>query len=425
MLRIELIRDHLEQVKENLKKRNFDLNIIDNIYHEDIKNRKLKTEIQDLNAKKNQVSKEIGELFAKKENDLVKQKQNEVLEIKNKLESLEKEQVEVEAHLHDQLARVPNLLEEDVNYGKDENDNIELKKFSTPTHFDFEPLAHWDLANNLKLIDFNRAAKISGARFTIYTNKGARLFRALQQFTLDHNIKNGFMEILPPALVLPASLYGSGQLPKFKEDVYEVNREEMYLSPTAEVQLLNMHRDEIIDGKDLPILYTANTPCFRSEAGSAGRDTRGVIRQHQFWKSELVGFTKPEESDKVHEQITRTAETVLEELSLPYRRIMLCSGDTGFSSAKTYDIEVWLPSYKAYKEISSCSNCKDFQANRAKIRYKTDNNAKAELVHTLNGSSLAIDRLWAAVVENYQQKDGSIKIPEKLVPYMDGVTVLK
>lgn len=425
MLKIEYIRQNIEEVKDNLQKRNFDIRLIDEVIELDTLNRRLKTQIQEINTSKNQMSKKIGLYFAQNDEANAQKYQQEVLKIKDLLEKLENEQLSKERELKNLLDVVPNLLLDDVNFGKDENDNLELKKIGKPRLFNFKHKAHWDLAKDLNLIDFDRATKISGSRFIVYKNQGAKLFRVLQQFTIEHNIASGFQEILPPVIVLTESLYASGQLPKFADDAFSVDAKSMFLSPTAEVQLLNMHRDEIINAKELPILYTANTPCFRSEAGSAGRDTRGVIRQHQFWKSELVALTRPEESKEIHEKITRCAESILEKLNLPYRRILLCSGDTGFASAKTYDLEVWLPSYESYKEISSCSNCWDFQANRAKIRYKDNDDMKAELVHTLNGSSLAIDRLWAAVVENYQQENGTIKIPDVLKPYFNNQEYIK
>ncbi|GAA5414892.1 serine--tRNA ligase [Ureaplasma ceti] len=426
MFSIDLIRNKPEYVKEKLGHRHFDTKAIDEIIKLDEQNRLIKTDLQQINAKRNQMSKEIGLLMGQGKKEEALKIQAEVAELKTQISDLTTSQSSLEKDLMYKLACVPNICDDSVPVGKDENDNVPQHYFSEPTKFGFEPLAHWDLAVNNKLIDFDRATKISGARFIVYRNLGARLMRALQQFTLDHNVKYGFTEILPPTIINANSLYGSGQLPKFKEDVYvlENDGESMYLSPTAEVQLVNLHRDEIIDAKELPIRYTANTPCYRSEAGSAGRDTRGVIRQHQFWKSELVEFTKAEDSWTEHEKLTRCAELVLEELGLPYRRLLLCTGDTGFSSAKTYDLEVWLPSYNEYKEISSCSNCLDFQARRAAIRTRNEED-KTVLVHTLNGSSLAIDRLWAAVVENYQQADGSIKVPEALIPYMGGLTEIR
>ncbi len=427
MFNIDLIRNNKEFVKDKLVVRNYDVKNIDVIFDLDIKNRELKTELQNYNSLRNKISKEIGIAFAQKDQKKATELQNEVIDINKKIDTLQPEQDKIEKELLFLLSCVPNICDDSVPIGSDENQNEPQKYFLEPTKFDFEPLAHWDLAIKNKLIDFESSAKISGSRFTMYTNHGARLFRALQQFTLDHNIQNNFVEILPPTIILANSLYGSGQLPKFKEDVYKIeNNDEtsLYLSPTAEVQLVNYKRDEIIDNAILPLRYTANTPCYRSEAGSAGRDTRGVIRQHQFWKSELVTFASPESSWDEHEKITRTAELVLEKLELPYRRLLLCTGDTGFSSAKTFDLEVWLPSYNTYKEISSCSNCLDFQARRANIRTRNPE-GKTVYLHTLNGSSLAIDRLWAAVVENYQQKDGSIKIPKVLQPYMDGLEFIK
>lgn len=426
MFNIELIRNDTKRVKEKLAHRNFNVSTIDEILALDEKNRAMKTELQNANALRNKISKEIGVLMAKNQKEDANKLQQEVVGLKSKMEELSLTQSSLEKELLYKIACVPNLCDDSVPIGKDETANVPQHYFSKPTEFNFEPLAHWDLATKNELIDFERAAKISGSRFIVYTNKGARLMRALQQFTLNHNVKYGFTEILPPTIVVADSLYGSGQLPKFKEDVYHLdsNESSMFLSPTAEVQLVNLHRDEIIPREQLPIKYTANTPCYRSEAGSAGRDTRGVIRQHQFWKSELVEFATAETSWDEHEKLTRCAELVLEELELPYRRLLLCTGDTGFSSAKTYDLEVWLPSYNEYKEISSCSNCTDFQARRASIRTRDDED-KTILVHTLNGSSLAIDRLWAAVVENYQQADGSIKIPKALIPYMGGITEIK
>ncbi len=424
MFDIELIRKDLQNTKNSLSKRNFDVTKIDDIVALDIENRALKTKMQELSAQRNSLSKEIGVLMGQKQIEAAEALKQQVKSINAEIEKDVAYQQALDQKITTLLAYIPNLTQACVPVGEDESFNQEIKKFSSPTKFDFAPLAHWDIAVNNDWIDFERAVKVSGSRFTIYKGNGARLFRALQQYTLDLNVSHGFQEILPPAIVLDDSLYGSGQLPKFAEDVYQLTEGKYFLSPTAEVQLVNMHRDEILSFKELPIKYTANTPCFRSEAGSAGRDTRGVIRQHQFWKSELVEFCTPETSDAEHEKLTRSAESVLETLNLPYRRIILSTGDTGFSSSKTFDLEVWLPSYSDYKEISSCSNCLAFQARRAKIRYKDENNT-TQYVHTLNGSSLAIDRLWAAVVENYQQADGSVNIPTALVPYMNGLTNIK
>ncbi|MDE5651508.1 MAG: serine--tRNA ligase, partial [Ureaplasma sp.] len=370
--------------------------------------------LENLLSQRNKLSKEIGILLSQNKKNAADELQNQVRKLNLEIDELEIQKNNIGKELTSILEIIPNLCDDSVAVGKDENENVPQKYFKEPTKFDFNPLPHWELAEKLKLVDFDRATKISGSRFITYTNDGARLYRALVQFTLDNNVDNGFIEILPPVILNSSSLYATGQLPKFKEDAYFLNVDEDFcLSPTAEVQLVNLHRDEIIN--NLPIRYTANTPCFRSEAGSAGRDVKGVLRLHQFYKSELVVICDPEESWNEHEKITRTAETILEKLELPYRRLLLCTGDTGFASAKTFDLEVWLPSYNAYKEISSCSNCLDFQARRAKIRTKKD--GKNILVHTLNGSSLAIDRLWAAIVENYQQKDGTILIPTALRPY--------
>lgn len=421
MFSIELIRQDFKGVKEKLRTRNFDTSKLDNLVELDISNRDLKTKVQALLAEKNRLSKEIGILFQQKNHVEAIEKQEQVKVLKEQIDELELKQSDLQKQITNVLEIIPNLCDESVPVGKDENDNIEIKKWGEPTKFNFNPLPHWELSEKLGLINLEIAAKLSGSRFALYINEGANLYRALQQFTLDHNIKNGYMEVLPPCIISADCLYATGQLPKFEEDVYSLISEnnKFYLSPTAEVQLVNMHRNEIMS--ELPRRYTANTPCFRSEAGSAGRDTKGVLRLHQFYKSELVVLCAPETSWDEHERITRTAETVLEELKLPYRRIVLSTGDTGFSSAKTYDIEVWLPCYNEYKEISSCSNCLDFQARRGNIRMKNDQGENV-LVHTLNGSSLAIDRLWVAVVENYQQADGSIIIPEALRPYMGNKT---
>lgn len=424
MFNIELIRQNLNNVKNKLEARNFNTSLIDSIYDLDIQNRELKTKIQVLSSEKNKISKEIGILFQNKQKEQALILQDQVKQINDQIESLSNTQNLIQEKLNNNLLIIPNLLSDDVPIGKDESFNKPIKYFGEPRKMDFNYLPHWELASKLNILNLERAAKLAGSRFALYIGDGAKLYRALQQFTLDHNVENGYKEILPPVIVLDECLYGTGQLPKFKEDVYELKNDsiEHYLSPTAEVQLVNIYRDEIIT--NLPIRFTANTPCFRSEAGSAGRDTKGVLRLHQFYKSELVTICNPNESEKEHEKIVRTAELILEKLNLPYRRLLLCSGDTGFSSNKTYDLEVWLPCYQEYKEISSCSNCIDFQARRSSIRTK-DENGNNILVHTLNGSSLAIDRLWVAVIENYQQADGSILIPEVLIPYMNGQKIIK
>ena len=415
MFNINLLRNDLENTKRKLKNRNYDVSNLDNILQLDSRLRSLKTESQALNEIRNKKSSEISVLIKDKKIDEVEKIKNEVSKMKSNIDELENQINSIENELNTLLSYIPNICHDDVPIGQDETNNVEVKKWGTPRNFDFEPLAHWVLAENKKLFLTNESTKITGSRFVTYFDKGARLYRALQQFTLDQNIKNGFVEVFPQSIINSDSLYGTGQLPKFKEDVFKLENLNYYLSPTAEVQLTNIYRNSIID-KELPIKFTANTTCFRSEAGSAGRDTRGVIRLHQFLKTELVVFAHPNDSFNQLELITSQAESILEALELPYRRLLLCTGDTGFSSNKTYDVEVWLPSYQSYKEISSCSNCIDFQSRRAKIRFKE--NGKTELVHTLNGSSLAIDRLWVAVVENYQNSDGSISIPKVLIPYM-------
>lgn len=418
MFNINLIRDDLTQIKKKLKNRQYDISTLDVIKEKDIELREYKSSLQKLNELRNKRSSQISEYIKLKKNDLVNKLKDEVAKYKIDIEELTQKITLLENEINELLSYIPNICDDSVPVGKDENDNKEIKKWGNPTKFDFKPLAHWDLAKNRNLFLTDEAAKITGSRFVIYVNDGARLYRALQQFTLDKNIKNGYIEVLPQVIINNESLYGTSQLPKFANDVFKLDNLNYYLSPTAEVQLTNLYRNTIVDSKLLPIKLTANTPCFRSEAGSAGRDTRGAIRLHQFYKTEIVVISNSEDSFIHLENITMQAESILEELELPYRRVLLCTGDTGFSSAKTFDIEVWLPSYNNYKEISSCSNCLDFQARRTKIRYK-DKNGNTQLVHTLNGSSLAIDRLWVAIVENYQNSDGSITIPKALIKYMD------
>ncbi len=324
----------------------------------------------------------------------------------------------LDSEFRDFLSRVPNLPHESVPVGKDERDNQEVRRWGTPPEFSFPPKAHWDLGSELGILDLERAAKVAGSRFAVYWGLGARLERALINFMLDvHTKEHGYQEVLPPFLVNSASLYGTGQLPKFAEDLFRCEGHDLWLAPTAEVPVTNLFRDETLNSDTLPISLCAYTPCFRSEAGSYGRDVRGIIRQHQFQKVELVKFTRPEQSYEQHEKLTRDAEAILEKLELPYRRVVLCTADTGFSAAKTYDIEVWLPGQNTYKEISSCSNFEAFQARRAQIRSKSGK-SKADFVHTLNGSGLAIGRTWVAILENYQQADGSVLVPSALQPYM-------
>ncbi|WP_031488793.1 serine--tRNA ligase [Ureaplasma canigenitalium] len=417
MVDINLIRNNIEEVKTRLATRGFDVSKVDEIAILDRKMRELLVKKENLTAVKNQKSKTIGLLKDKKqERDKLLE---EVALLKNEISTIEDTFNKVKEELDEKILYIPNLPAKNVIIGKDENDNKVIKTVGDIPNFDFNPKAHWDLAITNALIDFDRSTKVTGSRFIIYTGLGARLYRALQLFCLHNNIKDFHCkEIHAPVIVHSDSLFGTGNLPKFKDDLFKLDDSNYYLSPTAEVQLTNLHRNEIIKGDALPFYYTANTSCFRSEAGSAGKDTRGVIRQHQFNKVEIVKIVRPETSWEEHETLTRAAETILEKLNLPYRRIQLCTGDMGFSSAMTYDIEVYLPSYQAYKEISSCSNCLDFQARRAKIRYRDNAKDDTKFVHTLNGSSLAIDRLWAAVVENYQKINGEIEIPEALKPFL-------
>ncbi|HCD18466.1 serine--tRNA ligase [Macrococcoides caseolyticum] len=423
MLDIKLFRTEPEFVKKKLEMRAIDTSIVDEILELDIAARELTARTEELKAKRNKTSEEIAQKKRNKENadDAIKA----MREVGEEIKHIDTELNEVSQTLKDKLVRLPNLVSDETPFGKDEDENVEVKKWGTPRTFDFEAKAHWDIVENLKMADFERAAKVSGARFAFLTKDGARLERALMNFMLDTHRANGYEEMVTPQLVNAASMFGTGQLPKFEEDLFKVEKEGLYTIPTSEVPLTNFYRDEILTNDMLPTKFTAMTACFRSEAGSAGRDTRGLIRMHQFNKVEMVRFERPEDSYAALEDMTRSAESILEKLNIPYRTIALCSGDIGFGAAKTYDVEVWLPSYDAYKEISSCSNMTDFQARRANIRFKRDKNAKAELVNTLNGSGLAVGRTFAAVVENYQNEDGSITVPEVLVPYMGGQTVIK
>jgi seryl-tRNA synthetase len=349
-----------------------------------------------------------------------------VRQVGKEIAALDEEVKNVEAQMDSILLNIPNLPHESVPVGPDENSNVEIRRWGQPRSFDFEPQAHWDIGPALDILDFERAAKLSGARFTVYKGLGARLERAVINFYLDiHTQQHGYREILPPFMVSADCMVGTGQLPKFAEDMFKVEGREMYLIPTAEVPLTNLYREEILDAADLPMYLTAYTPCFRAEAGSHGRDTRGVIRQHQFNKVELVKLVEPQHSYEELEKMTANAEKVLQLLDLPYRVVLLSTGDMGFSAAKTYDVEVWMPSYNEYKEISSCSNCEDFQARRANIRFRPGPKEKLQYVHTLNGSGVAVGRTIAAILENYQQEDGSVVVPEVLRPYMGGIEVIK
>lgn len=422
MLDIKRIREDYEGVKARVEFRGKGDFGIENVKKFDEERRALLAEVEAMKNKQNVVSKEIPKM--KKAGEDTTEIMAEMKELSGKIKELDGQLSEIEANLQSALLNVPNTPYKDVQFGKDDSDNVEIRRFGEPTKFDFEPKAHWDVGEDLDILDFERAAKISGARFTVYKGLGARLERAVIQFMLDlHTIDQDYVEILPPFMVNRAAMTGTGQLPKFEEDAFKTT-DDLFLIPTAEVPVTNMHRDEILDGAQLPIKYCAYSACFRAEAGSAGRDTRGLIRQHQFNKVELVKFVDPETSYDELEKLTNDAERVLQLLGLPYRVVCLSTGDIGFSSAKTYDIEVWMPSYNRYVEISSCSNFEDFQARRAAIRFKKDPKSKAQLVHTLNGSGVAVGRTTAAILENYQNEDGSVTIPDVLVPYM-GTDIIK
>jgi seryl-tRNA synthetase len=424
MLDIKLLRSNFEDVKAKLQLRGGDVSYIEKFEDLDLKRRELLVEAEGLKSRRNEVSQEISVL--KREKKDAEALIVEMREVGDKIKDLDEEIRGLEEQLDAILFTIPNLVSDSVPEGLTEEDNVEIRRIGEVRPFEFEPKPHWDLGVDLDILDFERGAKVTGSRFTFYKGLGARLERALISFMLDlHTEEHGYTEVLPPNLVNRASMIGTGQLPKFEEDAFRIEKEDFFLVPTAEVPVTNYHRDEIIDGAQLPIAYTAYSACFRSEAGSAGRDTRGLIRQHQFNKVELVRFVKPEDSYIELEKLTAHAEKVLQLLGLPYRVITLCAGDIGFSSAKTYDIEVWLPSYNAYKEISSCSNFEAFQARRANIRFRRDPKGKPEFVHTLNGSGLAIGRTVSAILENYQQEDGSVIIPEVLRPYMGGKEVIK
>ena len=422
MLDIKLIRDNVEEVITQLSKRNGNFSYLREVVVLDEKRRQDLQKVEELKQFRNEKSKQIGLL--KKQGASVDSLMQEVAGIGDEITKLDQGVNHTESLIQQILAATPNIPFLEVPYGKDEHDNVEVKRFMEPPTFAFEPKAHWDLATQLDIIDFERAAKITGARFALYKKAGARLERALANFMLDlHTEMHGYTEVLPPYLVNNRALFGTGQLPKFEEDLFQVNTG-YYLIPTAEVPVTNIHQNEILTLEQLPIRYTAYTPCFRAEAGAAGRDTRGIIRQHQFNKVELVQFVTPEQARMQLEQLLLHAEKVLQLLELPYQVIKLCGGDMGFASALTYDINVWLPSYQAYKEISSCSCFSDFQARRANIRFKRDPKGKTEFVYTLNGSGLAIGRTVAAILENYQNEDGTIRVPAVLVPYMGGITII-
>lgn len=418
MLDIKRIRenpDALLRAMENRRSKGAD---ISSFLETDAERRRLLVEVESLKARRNAVSAEIPRL--KREGTSTDALMEEMKDTAARIKTLDAEVAALDEKIQEFLYSIPNIPHESVPVGADDSENMEVRRYGEPTKFNFTPKAHWDLGEDLKILDFATAGKVTGARFTFYRGLGARLERAVINFYLDtHTCESGYTEIFPPYMVNRASMTGTGQLPKFEEDAFKVANTDYFLIPTAEVPVTNMFRDQILDGAELPIKFCAYSACFRAEAGSAGRDTRGLIRQHQFNKVELVKFSKPEDSYAELEKLTNDAELVLQRLGLPYRVVALSTGDLGFSSAKTYDIEVWMPSYGRYVEISSCSNFEDFQARRAGIRFRRDLKAKPELVHTLNGSGVAVGRTVAAILENYQQADGSVKLPKVLEPYFN------
>lgn len=424
MLDIKLLRANFDEVKEKLTKRGEDLTDLDKFVGLDEKRRELIAKVEVLKAERNEVSQKVAEMKRNKENadDVIAR----MREVGDEIKTLDEQLHQVEEDLNYIMMRIPNIPHESVPVGDSEDDNVEVRTWGKKPEFTFEPKPHWEIGTDLNLLDFERAAKVTGSRFVFYRGLGARLERALISFMLDlHVEEHGYEEMLPPYLVNRTSLTGTGQLPKFEEDAFLIQEEDYFLIPTSEVPVTNYYRDEILDGAQLPIAYTAYSTNFRSEAGSAGRDTRGLIRQHQFNKVELVRFVKPEESYEELEKLTGHAEKVLQLLGLPYRVLKMCTADLGFTAAKKYDIEVWIPTQDTYREISSCSNFEDFQARRASIRFRREQGAKPEFVHTLNGSGLAIGRTVAAILENFQQEDGSVIVPEVLRPYMGGKEVIR
>lgn len=414
MLDIKKIRENPELLTDALKKRNMNIDI-QPLLDADTKRRELLSEAEELKSQRNTVSKQIGTI--KKQGGDATAIMEQMRATGDKITELDTVIANLDATIEGFLMTIPNFPSDTTPIGKDDSENIEQRRVGTPRVFDFEAKAHWDIGTDLGILDFEAAAKISGARFTVYRGLGSRLERSIINFFLNEHVKNGYEEVYPPYMVTRTTMTGTGQLPKFEEDAYKVD-ENTFLIPTAEVPVTNLYRGDILDASKLPIRHTAYSACFRAEAGSAGRDTRGLIRQHQFNKVELVKISKPEESYSELEHMTASAEHVLQLLGLPYRVVALCTGDIGFSAAKTYDIEVWMPSYNRYVEISSCSNCEDFQARRANIRFKRDQKSKPEFVHTLNGSGVAVGRTVAAILENYQNSDGSVTVPEVLRPYM-------
>ena len=425
MLDIKRIRENLEDIKKAMEirgEKEFDL---DAVVELDNQRRELLKEVEVLKNEMNVEQKKIPQLMKEGKKEEAEAEKVKLKELSDNIKALDEKVKKVQEELQYRLLRIPNVPNANVPQGDTDEDNVEIRKWGEPRNFDFDSKAHWDLGTDLGILNFETAGKITGSRFTLYKGLGARLERSLVNFFLNtHTEKNGYTEVLPPFMANRSSFIGTGQLPKFEEDMFKIEGLDYFLIPTAEVPVTNIHRDEIVSADQLPIKYCAYTPCFRSEAGSAGRDTRGLVRQHQFNKVELVKFVKPEESYEELEKLTNDAEMMLQMLGLPYRVVKICTGDLGFTASFKYDLEVWMPSYNRYVEISSCSNFEDFQARRAGIRFKRDKNSKAEYCHTLNGSGLAVGRTVAAILENYQQADGSVVVPEVLRPYM-GVDVIK
>jgi seryl-tRNA synthetase len=428
MLDLNFVRGNLEIVEAKLRARGMDPEaLLGNFRELDRERRSRITQAETLQAQRNKLSQEVARSRkAGADASQITAVMDQTRELKQETDELERSAAQAEATIRELLARIPNLTQDSVPAGKSEADNVEVMRWGQQPVFDFVPKPHWELGESLGILDLQRAAKISGARFAVYWGLGARLERALASFMLDvHTREHGYFEVLPPFLVNSDSLFGTGQLPKFAEDLFKTEGSDHWLIPTAEVPVTNLYRDEVLEETKLPLSLVAYTPCFRSEAGSYGKDVRGIIRQHQFQKVELVKFARPDQSNEEHEKLTGHAEAILQRLHLPYRKVLLCAGDTGAASSKTYDLEVWLPGQGLYREISSCSNFEAYQARRANIRYKPLNKNKSELVHTLNGSGLAIGRTWLAILENYQQADGTVRVPKVLQPYMGGAEVIE
>ena len=426
MLDLNFVRTNLELVEEKLRARGMDPAVLLGNFRElDQERRARITEAETLQAQRNRLTQEVAR--SRKAGGAPDEKvMDQIRELKGETEQRERLAAQAEEAMRAVLVAIPNLTQDSVPAGKSEAENVEVMRWGQPPAFDFAPKPHWELGESLGILDLQRAAKISGARFAVYWGLGARLERALAGFMLDvHTREHGYLEVLPPFLVNSDSLFGTGQLPKFAADLFKCEGSDHWLIPTAEVPVTNLYRDEVMEDGQLPLSLVAYTPCFRSEAGSYGKDVRGIIRQHQFQKVELVKFARPEQSQEEHERLTGNAEEILRRLELPYRKVLLCAGDTGAASSKTYDLEVWLPGQGLYREISSCSNFEAYQARRANIRYKPQGKNKTELVHTLNGSGLAIGRTWLAILENYQQADGAVRIPKALQPYMGGEEVIE